>query len=139
MNEKNTYQYLLDTNILSELVKNPQGTVAQKIAEIGDHKVCTSIIVASEIRFGVEKRQSKKLSKQVESILSAIEILSLNSPADKHYAKLRSYLEKLGTPIGPNDMLIAAHALSLDLMLVSANVKEFRRVPELRTENWIEK
>ncbi len=137
MNKKNTYQFLLDTNIISELVKNPQGKVAQKICEIGDNKVCTSIIVASEIRFGVEKRQSKRLSEQVEAILSAIEILPLSSPADIHYAKLRTYLEKAGTPIGPNDMLIAAHALSLDLTLVSANANEFRRVPELMIENWV--
>jgi len=139
MNKKNTYQYLLDTNIISELVKNPQGTVAQKIAEVGDNKICTSMIVTAEIRFGVEKRQSKKLSQQVEAILSAIEILPLNSPADTHYAKLRTHLEKAGTPIGPNDMLIAAHALSLGLILVSANEKEFKRVPELRIENWVKR
>jgi len=139
MTKKSAHQYLLDTNIISELVKNPHGTVAQKISEISDNKVCTSIIVASEIRFGVEKRQSKKLSQQVEAILSAIEILPLNSPTDKHYAKLRAYLEKAGTPIGPNDMLIAAHSLSLDLILVSANEKEFKRVPELRVENWVKR
>jgi tRNA(fMet)-specific endonuclease VapC len=137
MTKKSAYQYLLDTNIISELVKQPHGTVAQKISEIGDNKVCTSIIVASEIRFGVEKRQSKKLSQQVEAILSAIDILPLNSPADTHYAKIRTYLEKAGTPIGPNDMLIAAHGLSLDLILVSANEKEFKRVPELMVENWV--
>ena len=139
MSKKNPYQYLLDTNIISELVKNPQGIVAQKINNIGDNKICTSIIVVSEIRFGVEKRQSKKLSQQVEAILSAIEILPLNSPADTHYAKLRTYLEKEGTPIGANDMLIAAHALSLGLTLVSANEKEFKRVPKLVVENWIKR
>jgi len=137
MNKKNTYQFLLDTNIISELVKNPQGKVGQKISEIGDNKVCTSIIVASEIRFGVEKRQSKRLSEQVEAILSAIEILPLSSPAEIQYAKLRTYLEKAGTPIGPNDMLIAAHTLSLNLTLVTANINEFRRVPELMVENWV--
>jgi len=137
MSKKNKYQYLLDTNIISELVKNPQGIVAQKISDIGDSKICTSIIVASEIRFGVEKRQSKKLSQQVEAILSAIEILPFNAPADTHYAKLRADLEKAGTPIGPNDMLIAAHALSQGLTLVSANEKEFRRVDGLVIENWL--
>jgi len=137
MSKKNKYQYLLDTNIISELVKNPQGIVAQKISNIGDSKICTSIIVASEIRFGVEKRQSKKLSQQVEAILSAIEILPFNAPADTHYAKLRADLEKAGTPIGPNDMLIAAHTLSQGLTLVSANEKEFRRVDGLAIENWL--
>lgn len=137
MSDKKAYQYLLDTNIISELVKDPQGIVAQKIKDIGDNRVCTSIIVTSEIRFGVEKRNSKKLSKQVEAILSAIEILPYQSPADTHYATVRNHLEKAGTPIGPNDLLIAAHALSLGLTLVSANEREFLRVPKLDIENWI--
>lgn len=132
------YRYLLDTNIISELIKKPQGIVANKIITIGDDKICTSIIVASEINFGVEKRQSKKLSQQVDAILSAIEILPYQIPADTHYAKLRASLEKAGTPIGPNDMLIAAHALSLDLTLVTANEKEFLRVDGLTVENWLE-
>lgn len=136
MSKKSTYQYLLDTNIIFELVKDPQGTVAQKVKEVGNNKICTSIVVVSEIRFGVEKRNSKKLSQQVEAILSAIEILPYQSPADIHYAKLRCHLEKAGTPIGPNDMLIAAHALSLGLTMVSANEREFLRVPELGVENW---
>lgn len=136
MSKKNKYQYLLDTNIISELVKKPQGIVAQEISDIGDSKVCTSIIIASEIRFSVENRQSKKLSQQVEAILSAIEILPFNAPADAHYAKLRADLEKASTPIGPNDILIAAHALSQGLTLVSANEKEFRRVDGLVIENW---
>ncbi len=131
------YRYLLDTNIISELIKKPQGTVAQKIIAIGDDKICTSIIVASEINFGVKKRQSKKLSQQVDAILSAIEILPYQAPADTHYAKLRASLEKAGTPIGPNDMLIAAHALSLDLTLVTANEREFLRVDGLKVENWL--
>lgn len=137
MSDKKAYQYLLDTNIISELVKDPQGIVAQKVKDIGDNRVCTSIIVTSEIRFGVGKRNSKKLSKQVEAILSAIEILPYQSPADTHYATVRNHLEKAGTPIGPNDLLIAAHALSLGLTLVSANEREFLRVPKLDIENWI--
>ncbi len=131
------YRYLLDTNIISELIKNPQGTVANKIITIGDDKICTSIIVASEINFGVEKRQSKTLHQQVDAILSAIEILPYQTPADTRYAKLRASLEKAGTPIGPNDMLIAAHALSLGLTLVTANEKEFLRVDGLTVENWL--
>lgn len=137
MSKKHKYRYLLDTNILSELVKKPQGAVAQKIIDVGDDKICTSIIVASEIRFGAEKRQSKPLSQQVQAILSAIDILPYQSSADSHYAKLRTNLEKAGTPIGPNDMLIAAHALALGLILVSANEREFSRVTGLRVENWM--
>lgn len=131
------HKYLLDTNVISELVKRPQGVVARKITEIGDDKVCTSIVVASEIRFGAEKRQSKRLTQQVEAILYALEVLPYQAPADAHYARLRASLEQAGTPIGSNDMLIAAHALALGLILVSANEREFSRVVDLKVENWI--
>ncbi len=130
-------RYLLDTNILSDLLKNPQGNVTQKIEQVGEDHVCTSVIVASELRFGAVKKGSAELTSRVEAILSAIEILSYDAPADIHYTKLRTHLEKKGTPIGPNDMLIAAQALASDLVVVTANIKEFRRVPKLKVENWI--
>ena len=137
MSRNKSYQYLLDTNIISDIVKNPQGKAASKIISAGNAKVCTSIIVTSEIRFGAKKRASKKLTQQLETILSAIEILPFQSPADYKYAKLRSFLEKTGIPIGPNDLLIAAHAISLNLVLVTANEGEFSRVPKLKIENWL--
>ncbi len=131
-------QYLLDTNILSDLIRNPQGPVTECIAQAGENNICTSIVVASELRFGAKKRGSPRLSKQLEAVLCAIEILPLESPADHCYATLRNELERAGTPIGPNDMLIAAHALSRDLTLITANVGEFSRVPGLSTENWLD-
>lgn len=130
-------RYLLDTNILSDLIRNPQGLVAQKIASTGEKNICTSIVVASELRFGANKLGSKRLSNQLNAILSAIEILPLEEPADHRYGELRADLEKRGETIGPNDMLIAAHALMLDCVMVSANVREFSRVPKLRVENWL--
>lgn len=130
-------RYLLDTNILSDLVRNPQGLVAQKISESGEKSICTSIIVASELRFGAKKLGSKRLTTQLNSILSAIEILPLEEPADQRYGELRSDLEKRGATIGPNDMLIAAHALMLDCVVVTANEREFSRVPKLKVENWL--
>jgi tRNA(fMet)-specific endonuclease VapC len=99
--------------------------------------ICTSIIVAAEIRFGAEKSGSNKLGDQVDLILSAIEILPLESPADREYGKLRHYLARNGTPIGPNDMLIAAQALCAGLIVVTANTGEFSRVPGLNVENWL--
>lgn len=129
--------YLLDTNILSDLVRYPQGVVAKRIAVEGEKSVCTSIIVASELRFGANKRGSKRLTAQLETILSALEILPLEEPADRHYGELRTYLEKRGEVIGPNDMLIAAHALMLDCVVVTDNVREFSRVPGLKVENWL--
>ncbi len=133
----NHWRYLLDTNIISELIRNPQGPVTDLIARKGEQSVCTSIVVAAELRFGARKRASARLTRQMEAVLSAIEVLPLEEPIDKQYAELRFHLEKAGTPIGPNDMLIAAHALSLDLVLVTANQREFSRVQGLTVENWL--
>lgn len=130
-------QYLLDTNILSDLVRRPQGRIAKRLARAGESNVCTSIVVAAELRFGAAKSGSKRLTAQLEVILSAIETLPLEEPADHHYAKLRQYLEARGTPIGPNDLLIAAHALALDCTVITANDREFSRVPGLKVENWL--
>lgn len=132
-----SFRYLLDTNILSDLVRQPQGAVARRIAEAGEETICTSIIVAAELRFGAEKSDSKKLGDQVDLILSAIEILPLESPADREYGKLRHYLSRNGMLIGPNDLLIAAQALCAGLIVVTANTGEFSRVPDLKFENWL--
>lgn len=130
-------RYLLDTNILSDLVRRPHGTVAARITAAGEETVCTSIIVAAELRFGAAKSGSRKLVNRVDLILSAIEVLALEVPADHHYGKLRHHLARQGTPIGPNDMLIAAHALSVGLSIVTANTGEFSRVTGLNVENWL--
>ena len=129
--------YLLDTNIVSDLVRHPQGRIAARIARSGDAKVATSIVVAAELRFGAERKKSASLSAQLETILGALEVLPLESPADHHYADLRVRLEKAGKPISANDMLIAAHALALDYTLVTDNVREFSRIKGLRVENWL--
>jgi tRNA(fMet)-specific endonuclease VapC len=131
-------RYLLDTNILSDLVRQPQGAVAARIATAGEETVCTSIVVAGELRFGAAKSGSIKLVDRVDLILSALEILPLEAPADRHYGDLRHHLARQGTLIGPNDMLIAAHALSENLTVVTANAGEFSRVPGLKVENWLE-
>ena len=130
--------FLLDTNILSDLVCHPQGVVAARIAAEGENTICTSIIVAAELRFGAAKSGSSKLAEQVDLILSALEILPLETPADRQYGKIRHHLTRQGTPIGVNDLLIAAHALSLDFTVVTANSREFSRVPGLKVENWLE-
>jgi tRNA(fMet)-specific endonuclease VapC len=130
-------RYLLDTNIISELVRRPAGQVARRIAEVGEDSICISIVVAAELRYGAEKSESKQLSERIGLMLSALEILSLEAPADQHYGDLRRQLARQGTPIGPNDLLIAAHALAADLILVTANTREFERVQFLRIENWL--
>ncbi|WP_434685616.1 type II toxin-antitoxin system VapC family toxin [Pseudanabaena minima] len=132
-----TYRYLLDTNIVSDLVKHPTGKVAQRIDEVGELSICTSIIVASELRFGVEKSSSSRLKQQVDQILELMVVLPLESPVEFYYAEIRAYLEREGIPIGANDLLIAAHGLALNLTVVTANIREFSRVPNLAVENWL--
>jgi len=130
-------RYLLDTNILSDLIRNPKGQVAQRIEAVGEEHVCTSLVVSAELRFGALKKGSERLASQLETVLSALDILPLESPVDARYAALRLALERAGTPIGGNDMLIAAHALALGLTLVTANEGEFSRVSGLSVENWL--
>jgi tRNA(fMet)-specific endonuclease VapC len=129
--------FLLDTNIVSDLVRHPGGVIGARIAELADDTVVTSIIVASELRFGAERRGSERLTIQLEGILERLPVLPLGDDADRHYGTLRTALERQGTLIGANDMFIAAHALALDATLVTDNVREFARVPGLRIENWL--
>ena len=130
-------RYLLDTNVVSDLVRNPQGRAAAKIAEVGEDAVATSIIVAAELRYGAQKKGSARLAEQLDAILSAFEVLPFETPAETAYASARVALETAGTPIGGNDLLIAAQALALDLVVVTNNEREFGRVGGLRVENWL--
>jgi len=107
-------RFLLDTNILSDLIRNPRGAVARKIEAQDETVVCTSIIVACELRYGAAKKGSSVLSGRVEEFLAAIEVLPLEEDADRYYATIRRDLTRAGRLIGPNDLLIAAHALALD-------------------------
>jgi tRNA(fMet)-specific endonuclease VapC len=130
-------RFLFDTNILSDLVRNPRGRIAARIAEVGDGAICTSIIVAAELRFGAAKKGSERLTIQLERILAAIDIQPFDAPADAAYARLRSQLEAAGSPIGGNDMLIAAQTLAADHTLVTDNEREFARIDGLKVENWL--
>jgi tRNA(fMet)-specific endonuclease VapC len=128
---------MLDTNIISDLVKNPQGKAAQRIAKVGEDNICTSIIVAAELRYGCAKSGSKRLLKAVEDLLDEISVLPLEVPADAEYGGIRSELEAAGKPIGSNDLLIAAHAYATGTTIVTANTDEFKRIRGLNVENWL--
>ena len=130
-------RYMLDTNILSDLIRNPQGKAARRIAKVGETSVCTSIIVAAELRYGCAKSGSAKLRKAVEDLLGEIDVLPFEVPADSDYGAIRASLESAGTPIGGNDLLIAAHAKALGATIVTANREEFRRVRDVKVENWL--
>lgn len=130
-------RYLLDTNIVSDMVRHPRGSVAGRIREIGEQAVCTSVIVAAELRYGVIKKDAAKLTAQVEAVLGTLEVLPFEPPADITYGEIRSRLEQVGATIGNNDLLIAAHALTLGHTLVTDNRREFARIEELPSEIWL--
>jgi tRNA(fMet)-specific endonuclease VapC len=130
-------RYLLDTNILSDLIRQPQGRIAEHIRGVGEAQVCTSIIVAGELRYGALKKQSVRLTAQLEAVLAALEVMPFEPPADVTYGLLRVRLEQTGQPIGGNDLIIAAQALALDCTLVTDDKKEFGRISDLRCENWL--
>ena len=122
--------------MVSDLICHPHGVITKRISLEGEDNVCTSIIVASELRFGAHRRSSKQLTRQLDLVLSTIQVMPFEAPADRLYGKLRVYLEERGTPIGPYDMLIAAQALALDCTIVTRNVREFSRLPELKVDDW---
>ncbi len=130
-------RYMLDTNIISDLIRNPQGKAARRIAKVGEDVICTSIIVAAELRYGCAKSGSPRLRKAVDDLLGEIDVLPFDAPADAEYGTIRSALEAAGTPIGSNDLLIAAHARATGSIVVTANAAEFGRIRGLKVENWI--
>jgi tRNA(fMet)-specific endonuclease VapC len=130
-------QYMLDTNIISDLIRNPQGKVAKRIARVGEYNICTSIIVAAELRYGCAKSGSKRLLKAVEVLLGEMNVLPFDIPADTEYGGIRSDLEATGKLVGSNDLLIAAHACATGATIVTANIGEFERIRGLKVENWL--
>ncbi len=130
-------RFLLDTNIVSDLVRHPRGRIADRIAEVGEQHICTSIIVAAELRYGAAKKGSSRLTAQLEAVLDALDVLVLEAPDDIVYGELRARLEQDGQPMGGNDLLIAAHAVALGHTVVTDNEREFSRIDDLRVENWL--
>ena len=128
---------MLDTNMLSDVVRRPRGSVGRHLRRVGERSVVVSIMAVAEAKFGAAKSPARGLGVQLESVLARIEIVPFDAPADQRYAELRAHLQRAGTPIGANDLWIAAHALALDCTLVTDNEREFRRVPGLRVENWL--
>ncbi|ACM36060.1 MULTISPECIES: type II toxin-antitoxin system VapC family toxin [Rhizobium/Agrobacterium group] len=133
-----TARYMLDTNIISDVVRNPMGRAADVMHGLNRDDICLSSIVLSEILFGIQRKGSERLTRLVEGVLERIAVIAYDDLAGRHYAEIRTALEKQGTPIGATDLFIAAHALSLDMVLVTNNTREFARVPGLKLENWLE-
>jgi tRNA(fMet)-specific endonuclease VapC len=131
-------KYLLDTDTFSEMVKGINPRIAKRIETLHTGDVGLSVITRGEIMFGLQVKSLKPLARQrMDRLLGVIGTLPLASEVASHYGELRAYLRRLGRPIGPNDLWIAAHARALDLTLVTNNTKEFSRVPKMKLENWI--
>lgn len=131
-------RYMLDTNICIFVIKHKPETVFQKLQNTNPEDVCISSVTYAELVHGVEKSAAVEKNRLALSMLLAnMEILDFDVDAADCYGKIRAVLEKKGTPIGPLDMMIAAHAQSLGYTVVTNNVKEFSRVSALRIENWV--
>src|SRR5579863_457330 len=128
--------YILDTNVLSDIVRHPHGRVVEKIRTLGEDQICTSIIVAAELRYGAAKKRSARLAAQLETVLGALHIVPFDAPADRTYDSIRTQLEEVGKPMGGNDLLLAAQAVALNYILVSDD-RGFARVKGLVLENWL--
>ena len=131
-------KYMLDTNICIYLIRNKSRKVHNKFSKCDEGDICISSISYAEMEYGVEKSKYKAMNeKALHSFVSDLEIAGFDGKAAEEYGSIRAELERTGKPIGPLDLLIAAHARSLGLTLVTNNTKEFDRVPGLKVENWV--
>ena len=133
--------WMLDTHVLSELIRDPRGPVMQRLSDVAPDVVCPRIVVACELRFGAQRKGSAVLTERVNALLDPMAVLPFDEPADAHYVDIRAALEcagtPAGTPISSHDMLIAAHARSRTLTPVTHKLREFQRVPGLKVEDWL--
>jgi len=126
---------MLDTDISSYVIRHRPPTIAQQFARYSE-QLCVSVMTAAELRFGAFRAGRTELSSLVEAYLARVTILDWPDSATFHYARVRTTLERLGTPIGNMDLLIACHALVEQATLVTNNLKHFAPVPGLKVEQW---
>ncbi|MET3614602.1 tRNA(fMet)-specific endonuclease VapC [Rhizobium aquaticum] len=127
---------MLDTNIVSAIVRDPRGKVFERLLEVGEENAFISIITHGEIWYGVKKNGSEELAQKVSAVTRRLYVAPLQLPTDQRYAEIRLALRQ-GKNIGPNDLWIAAHAVALDAVLATNNEHEFSRVPGLKVDNWM--
>ena len=129
-------RYLLDTNIVSFHIRESSAALRRRLRRVDASTVALSVVTEMEIRYGLARNPALRIAEMIEEFLAGMTILTLDSDAASAYAQVRSHLEAKGQPIGPLDLMIGAHALSIGATLVTNNAKEFRRVPGLRVEDW---
>jgi len=133
-------KFLIDTNICIFIMNNHPSEVVQKFRNVGVGNIGISSITVSELQYGVYKsKHIKENTRRLEEFLSPFEILFYGEKESRHYGIIRNQLEKEGNTIGPLDLLIAAHALSNKLILITNNEKEFNRIKSLKVDNWVTK
>ncbi len=131
-------RYLLDTNICIYVAKHRPAEVYQRLSRLRTGEAGMSLITFGELYYGAQKSQQKeRASEKLRQLIRYIHVLTLSAEAAEHYGMIRAFLEKRGEPIGNNDLWIAAHARSLNVTLVTNNMREFVRVPDLSVENWV--
>jgi tRNA(fMet)-specific endonuclease VapC len=128
--------YLLDTNTVSLALRGRAPRVADRLRATERARVAVSVVTAMELRFGIAKNPSTRARAVVEQFLDTVAVLAIDRAVEKPYAEIRTALERRGRPIGSLDTIIAAHSLAVRAILVTNNVREFRRVPGLRCEDW---
>jgi len=129
-------RYLLDTNTISFHLRRSSAALQRRLHATPAAECGLSVVTEMELRFGLERNPSLRIRPLVESFLAGITILALDSTVALAYARLRARLEERGQPIGPLDLMIAAHSVAQDLTLVTNNLREMRRVEGLRCEDW---
>lgn len=130
-------RYLLDTNTCIYLINRQPEVVFARFAQLRIGDIGISSITGAELDFGVAKSGSTRNRQALDKFLAPLEILPFGEDAMREYGPLRTHLERQGTPIGALDTLIAAHALALSCTLVTNNLREFQRIPQLRLDNWV--
>ncbi len=131
-------KYMLDTNICIYIIKRKPVDVIEKFKSLNIDDVCISSVTLAELSYGVEKSQFQEKNRlALEEFTLPLEIMPFDEGAASQYGHIRTFLERSGTPIGSLDLMIAAHALSLNSIVVTNNVKEFTRIPDLKVQDWV--
>jgi tRNA(fMet)-specific endonuclease VapC len=130
-----THKYMLDTDSVSYALRG-HGNVGDRILQHKPSELCISVITLAELRFGADKRGSRKLHRLIDTFVNSIASVAFDAPAATRFGRLAATLASKGLPIGGFDAMIAAHAMANELALVTNNEKHFRRVVGLRCENW---
>jgi tRNA(fMet)-specific endonuclease VapC len=130
--------YMLDTNILTDIVRDPDGEAARQFAGLGSQEVCISVVVSSEVLFGLARKAGTRATARIVAMLATLQVMPFEPPADAVYAELRAELAKRGRGLTPNDYFIAAHAKHMNAILVTGDrAIHDAEIPGLRIENWL--